>query len=333
MNASPWLWIETTWVIIFSALDLALRIIVRSHEYGFEDTLLVLAFRFAMASFGCIYQALYDGLGISPQSLLEARTLRIAKLCLVLHCREPLEAVDSSNVIQDHLQRYYARQDAYHSFSQCGRPHHRLDNISCRHLGFSMFRSKTGLEAILVISILIESFIFLLSSYLFGRLNMKVQNELTVVTIFGMRLPLVLISAYFLVASKRYTTQNNPSDIIYGTALYWQIALVGHSVLATAIQPLKRAATSFSTHSNMLVGNTSQGSMSGKSSKLRSSNKTRRSLLLTETPPTPLSIIWSSAQAGDRLQDSDSIESHGSQDHIIVKKTDVQVTYSDDGRY
>ncbi|THW74694.1 hypothetical protein D6D19_04611 [Aureobasidium pullulans] len=204
MNASPWLWIETTWVIIFSALDLALRIIVRSHEYGFEDTLLVLAF-----------------IRISPTRLTLSY---IAKV-------------------------------------------------------------------------------------------------------------LVLISAYFLVASKRYTTQNNPSDIIYGTALYWQIALVGHSVLATAIQPLKRAATSFSTHSNMLVGNTSQGSMSGKSSKLRSSNKTRRSLLLTETPPTPLSIIWSSAQAGDRLQDSDSIESHGSQDHIIVKKTDVQVTYSDDGRY
>ena len=113
---------------------------------------------------------------------------------------------------------------------------------------------------------------------------------------------LVLISAYFLVAFKRYTTQNKPSDIIYGTALYWQIALVGHSVLATAIQPLKRGATSFSTH-------------------------------LTETPPTPLPIFWSSAQAGDRLQDSDSIESHGSQDHIIVKKTDVQVTYSDDGRY
>lgn len=144
---------------------------------------------------------------------------------------------------------------------------------------------------------------------------------------------LVLISAYFLVAFKRYTTQNNPSDIIYGTALYWQIALVGHSVLATAIQPLKRAATSFSTHSKMPVGNTSQGSRSGQSSKLRSSKKTRRSLLLTETPPTPLPISWSSAQAGDRLQDSDFIESHGSQDHIIVKKTDVQVTYSDDGRY
>lgn len=44
LNASPWLWIETTWVIIFSALAPALRIIVRSHEYGFEDTLLVLAF-------------------------------------------------------------------------------------------------------------------------------------------------------------------------------------------------------------------------------------------------------------------------------------------------
>ncbi|THX71313.1 hypothetical protein D6D04_09553 [Aureobasidium pullulans] len=335
MNASPWLWIETTWVIIFSALDLALRIIVRSHEYGFEDTLLVLAFRFAMASFGCIYQALYDGLGISPQSLLEARTLRIAKVRgkygrKALSCASlPLEAVDSSNVIQDHLQRYYARQDAYHSFSQCGRPHHRLDNISCRHLGFSMIRSKTGLEAILVISILIESFIFLFIIIFVW----SVQNKLTVVTIFGMRLPLVLISDYFLVAFKRYTTQNNPSDIIYGTALYWQIALVGHSVLATAIQPLKRAATSFSTHPKMPVGNTSQGSRSGQSSKLRSSNKTRRSLLLTETPPTPLSIIWSSAQAGDRLQDSDSIESHGSQDHIIVKKTDVQVTYSDDGRY
>ncbi|THW31310.1 hypothetical protein D6D22_10227, partial [Aureobasidium pullulans] len=134
-------------VIILSALALALRIIVRSHEYGFEDTLLVLAFIFAMASFGCIYQALYDGLGISPQSLLEARTLRIAKLCLVLHCRGPLEAVDSSNVIQDHLQRYYARQDAYHSFSQCGMPHDRLDNISCRHLGFSMIRSVSRQHA------------------------------------------------------------------------------------------------------------------------------------------------------------------------------------------
>ncbi|KEQ78416.1 hypothetical protein M438DRAFT_410229 [Aureobasidium pullulans EXF-150] len=294
MNASPWLWIETTWVIIFSALDLALRIIVRSHEYGLEDTLLVLAFRFAMASFGCIYQALYDGLGISPQSLLEARTLRIAKLVInssvLCFIAESLSKLSTAAMLYKIICRdpYLANTPHLVVYSQ----------------------GKTGLEAILVISILIESFIFLLSSYLFGRLNMKVQNELTVVTIFGMRLPLVLISAYFLVASKRYTTQNNPSDIIYGTALYWQIALVGHSVLATAIQPLKRAATSFSTHSNMLVGNTSQGSMSGKSSKLRSSNKTRRSLLLTETPPTPLSIIWSSAQAGDRLQDSDSIESH-----------------------
>ncbi|THV80763.1 hypothetical protein D6D29_05901 [Aureobasidium pullulans] len=327
MNASPWLWIETTWVIIFSALDLALRIIVRSHEYGFEDTLLVLAFVSCGSTsdgrFLTFETEICNGLvrmhisgvvrwarNITTELIRSTYTSYREGQREIWPEGEPLEAVDSSNVIQDHLQRYYARQDAYHSFSQCGRPHHRLDNISCRHLGFSMFRSKTGLEAILVISILIESFIFLLSSYLFGRLNMKVQNELTVVTIFGMRLPLVLISAYFLVASKRYTTQNNPSDIIYGTALYWQIALVGHSVLATDIQPLKRAATSFSTHSNMLVGNTSQGSMSGKSSKLRSSNKTRRSLLLTETPPTPLSIIWSSAQAGDRLQDSDSIESH-----------------------
>ncbi|CAD0041891.1 unnamed protein product, partial [Aureobasidium pullulans] len=179
---------------------------------------------------------------------------------------------------------------------------------------------ETGLEAILVISILIESFIFCLSSYLFGRLNMKVQNKLTVVTIFGMRLPLVLISAYFLVAFKRYTTQNNPSDIIYGTALYWQIALVGHSVLATAIQPLKRGATSFSTHSKMPVGNTSQGSRSGQSSKLRSSKKNTKIASVDRDPPTPLPIFWSSAQAGDRLQDSDSIESHGSQDHIIVKR-------------
>ncbi|THW53948.1 hypothetical protein D6D25_03812 [Aureobasidium pullulans] len=293
MNASPWLWIETTWVIIFSALDLALRIIVRSHEYGLEDTLLVLAFIFAMASFGCIYQALYDGLGISPQSLSEARTLRIAKLVInssvLCFIAEGLSKLSTAAMLYKIICRGTMRDKMHIT---------------------ALASVKTGLEAILVISILIESFIFLLSSYLFGRLNMKVQNELTVVTIFGMRLPLVLISAYFLVASKRYTTQNNPSDIIYGTALYWQIALVGHSVLATAIQPLKRAATSFSTHSKMPVGNTSQGSRSGQSSKLRSSNKTRRSLLLTETPPTPPPIIWSSAQAGDRLQDSDSIESH-----------------------
>ncbi|THW54378.1 hypothetical protein D6D20_10257 [Aureobasidium pullulans] len=306
MNASPWLWIEATWVIIFSALALALRIIVRSHEYEFEDTPLVLAFIFAMASFGCIYQALYDGLGISPQSLLEARTLRIAKLVInssvLCFIAEGLSKLSTAAMLYKIICRGTMR-DKMHITA--------LASVA----GLTI---KTGLEAILVISILIESFIFLFIIIFVWSI------EYEVVTLFGMRLPLVLISAYFLVAFKRYTTQNNPSDIIFGTALYWPIALVGHSVLATAIQPLKRAATSFSTHLKMPVWTIFQTTL------LR---QTRRSLLLTETPPTPLSIIWSSAQAGDRLQDSDSIESHGSQDHIIVKKTDVQVTYSDDGRY
>ncbi|THY48112.1 hypothetical protein D6C97_07746 [Aureobasidium pullulans] len=352
LNASPWLWIETTWVIIFSALALALRIIVRSHEYGFEDTLLVLAFIFAMASFGCIYQALYDGLGLSPQSLLEARTLRIAKLVInssvLCFIADGLSKLSTAAMLYKIICRGTMRDKMHITAlasvagltivwiisavaiwaSRCSDPY----LADTPHLVICS-EGKTGLEAILVISILIELFIFLLSLYLFGRLNMKVQKKLTVLTIFGMRLPLVLISAYFLVAFKRYTNQDKTSNIMYGTALYWQIALVGHSVIATAIQPLKCAATSFSTHSKMPVGNTSQGSRSGQSSKLRSSNKTRRSLLLTETPPTPPPIIWSSAQAGDRLQDSDSIESHGSQNHIIMKKTDVQVTYSDDGRY
>ncbi|THZ91471.1 hypothetical protein D6C83_09305 [Aureobasidium pullulans] len=123
----------------------------------------------------------------------------------------PLEAVDSSNVIQDHLQRYYARQDAYHSFSQCGRPHDRLDNISCRHLGFSMIRSKTGLEAILVISILIESFIFLFIIIFVWSIEYEGSKQ--------------AYSSHYL----SHEIANNPSDIIYGTALYWQIALVGHS--------------------------------------------------------------------------------------------------------
>ncbi|THV90416.1 hypothetical protein D6D26_09431, partial [Aureobasidium pullulans] len=238
----------------------------------------------------------------------------------------PLEAVDSSNVIQDHLQRYYARQDAYHSFSQCGRPHHRLVDpylANTPHL-VVYSQGKTGLEAILVISILIESFIFLLSSYLFGRLNMKVQNKLTVVTIFGMRLPLVLISAYFLVAFKRYTTQNNPSDIIYGTALYWQIALVGHSVLATAIQPLKCAATSFSTHSKMPVWTIFQTTLLQKNTKIASVDRDP-----SYTAPDIL-VRRSSRRSITRLRFH---REPPPQDHIIVKKTDVQVTYSDDGRY
>lgn len=40
-------------------------------------------------------------------------------------------------------------------------------------------------------------------------------------------------------------------------------------------------------------------------------------------------MIWSDAQAGDQIEDSDSVGSRESQSHI-VKKTDVQVTYSDD---
>jgi hypothetical protein len=46
-----------------------------------------------------------------------------------------------------------------------------------------------SLEAILVLSILIELFIFLSSSYLFCQLNMRLQHKATVITIFGLRLP------------------------------------------------------------------------------------------------------------------------------------------------
>ncbi|THV67214.1 hypothetical protein D6D28_07657 [Aureobasidium pullulans] len=179
MNASPWLWIETTWVIIFSALALALRIIVRSHEYGFEDTLLVLAFIFAMASFGCIYQALYDGLGISPQSLLEARTLRIAKvsgndgrkghdlgwLASVLYfIAEGLSKLSTAAMLYKIICGGTMRDKMHITAlatvaiwaSRCLDPY--LANTP--HL-VVYSQGKTGLEAILVISILIESFIFL----------------------------------------------------------------------------------------------------------------------------------------------------------------------------
>ena len=47
----------------------------------------------------------------------------------------------------------------------------------------------TGLEAILVLSILIELFIFPSSSYLFCQLKMKLEYKVTVITIFGLRLP------------------------------------------------------------------------------------------------------------------------------------------------
>ncbi|CAD0099661.1 unnamed protein product [Aureobasidium mustum] len=78
LNASPWLWVETTWAVILCTLALAVRLVVRSHECGLEDLLLILAFILAMASFGCIYQALHDGLGISHSGLPEEKTLRIA---------------------------------------------------------------------------------------------------------------------------------------------------------------------------------------------------------------------------------------------------------------
>ncbi|CAD0019547.1 unnamed protein product, partial [Aureobasidium pullulans] len=195
MNASPWLWIETTWVIIFSALDLALRIIVRSHEYGFEDTLLVLAF------------ALYDGLGLSPQSLLEARTLRIAKLVInssvMCFIADGLSKLSTAAMLYKIICRGTMRDKMHITAlasvagltivwiisavaiwaSRCSDPY--LADTPHRVI----CSEGTGLEAILVISILIELFIFLLSSYLFGRLNMKVQKKLTVLTIFGMRLP------------------------------------------------------------------------------------------------------------------------------------------------
>jgi hypothetical protein len=145
-------------------------------------------------------------------------------------------------------------------------------------------------------------------------------------------LSLILISVYFLTTFKHYINSTNSTPIVYGSALYWQIALVGYSILATATQPLKRAATSFSTHTKMPVSTASRGTRSGQSLKLRSLSRNRQSVLLTgDAAPPPPPLIWSGAPSVVNGQDSDSIGSHGSQDQI-VKKTDVQVTYSDDRR-
>jgi hypothetical protein len=44
LDASPWLWVETTWAVVLCTLALVLRLVVRGHEHGLEDSLLVFAF-------------------------------------------------------------------------------------------------------------------------------------------------------------------------------------------------------------------------------------------------------------------------------------------------
>ncbi|KAG9944160.1 hypothetical protein KCU85_g8170, partial [Aureobasidium melanogenum] len=345
-DASPWLWVENTWAVILCALALVLRLIVRGHEYGLEDLLLILAFILAMASFGCIYHALHDGLGISHRSLPEEQTLRIASLVMKSSClcfvADGFSKLSTVAMLYKIICRGTMRDKKYIAVfagvsgftaiwaisaaatwaSRCSQLH-----LSPAPQPVVCSRNAKSLEAILILSIIIELFIFLSSSYLFCGLNMKIQYKVTVIGIFGMRLPLILISVAFVVAFNHYIDSENSSTIVYGSALYWQIALVGYSFLATAIQPLKRAATSLSTHTKVPVSNASRGSKSGQSSKLRSVSKTRQSRFLT---PPPLPSTHSSSRVEGQL-DSDSIESHGSQDRI-VKKTDVQITYSDDGR-
>jgi hypothetical protein len=43
LDASPWLWVENTWAVVLCALALLVRLVVRGHEHGLEDMLLVLA--------------------------------------------------------------------------------------------------------------------------------------------------------------------------------------------------------------------------------------------------------------------------------------------------
>lgn len=85
--------------------------------------------------------------------------------------------------------------------SSCSQPHAKLAHHSlvCSHNASGGVDHETaitahpsqvkGLEAILVFSILIELFIFLSSSYLFCQLKMKLEYKVTVITIFGLRLP------------------------------------------------------------------------------------------------------------------------------------------------
>ncbi|KAK6008229.1 hypothetical protein QM012_000132 [Aureobasidium pullulans] len=350
LNASPWLWVETTWAVILCVLVLVLRLVVRSHECGLEDLLLILAFVLAMASFGCIYQALHNGLGIPYRSLPEEQTLRIALLAVDSSClcfvADGFSKLSTIAMLYKIICRGTTRDKKLIAVfagvsgltvvwtisaaaawaSRCSQPYisPAPQSLVCSH-------GTKSLEAILILSIMIELFIFVSSSYLFCGLNMRTQHKVAVITIFGMRLPLIPLSVSFLIAFNQYMGSKNTSTIMYGSALYWQIALLGYSFLATAIQPLKRAATSLSTHTKVSNSDNSRSTRSGQSSKLRSLNKPRQSLLLTKAEPsTPLPMIRPDAQAQGQ-QDSDSIESHGSQDRI-VKKMDFRVTYSPDRR-
>lgn len=85
--------------------------------------------------------------------------------------------------------------------SGCPQPHatHAHYSLICSHnVSRGVYHESTiianpsqvkGLEAILVLSILIELFIFLSSSYLFCQLETKLEYKITVTTIFGLRLP------------------------------------------------------------------------------------------------------------------------------------------------
>ncbi|KAG9586249.1 hypothetical protein KCV04_g22188, partial [Aureobasidium melanogenum] len=131
VDASPWLWVETTWAVILCALAFVVRLVVRGHECGLEDLLLILAFILAIASFGCIYQALHDGLVCHEEFLF------------VFRCRRLLEAVNGGNAVQNHLQRHHERQKVHRSVCWWFRTYRYMGDFRCCYLGFSLFAATS----------------------------------------------------------------------------------------------------------------------------------------------------------------------------------------------
>ncbi|KIW61144.1 hypothetical protein PV05_01302 [Exophiala xenobiotica] len=193
-------------------------------------------------------------------------------------------------------------------------------------------------QLITAFDVVTECILILLSIVIVLPVQIAFVLKCQVVLAFAFRLPLVALSILHLKFISEYTTSNNPGIDLVPALVLQQVQLCW-SLMSATIPNLKSFVKSFSSGFGIQLDPASTQAYSssgrynrshgyelgsvGKDSKSRSTNRSYHDI--EEQGPLPQQV-----RSGGKTRDQESIDSVGSQDHIIRKDVQWNVRYETD---
>ncbi|KAK5740130.1 hypothetical protein LTR17_004842 [Elasticomyces elasticus] len=356
-NRQAEIWIISLLSLMYSVIILAGRVTVKWNFLGLDDIALALAYVLAMAHWITVYLALQAGLGkevtaIGSESIIRVNQLLFAGRILLFTCngltkctvalfirqvvtRENRRAWMASTVVLAIMLSWTIISPIAISISMSATEVVQTSASRYRDSDIVRWRTISSLDLVL------ECGLVLLPLFLFSTIQMSVQKRAIVISAFAFRIPNGLLEMASSASYVSFLKHGQPS-VGLATPIIWQEILIAWSLMSATIPVLKGFVGRFATVDLVKIG---QGS-SGQRYTLESNDRSRtgdNSYAMTymsrATPrrkrsreedglrlrPEGLSTV-ADAYHEANAREEDSIVSGGSEQMIIHRKVEWQVT-------